>query len=329
MVAETTVPKRWRDSLLDLLGPLASAARKNYVLTILVAVTVIVTGLLPKLAVNDKGAPLPWTTPVVIVAICVGAIAVLFDRFGDDADKRVTQQESERVLEEARSVAALEYEGSVATAERSASELNTFLQEAIEVSFLGATSRSTEVRALRRHLARSAANSIGPNTRATYYTLQDRTPGKRVLGDPKHSATVGRRDKPLRPWIEEESPEHDIWKILDQPDEHQDVHEAPDSVKDVVWENVRYDTFLTIPIKAEGVVFGVLSVNNAAAGSIGEVQRSVIVSMARTMALVLALDAGPQNLKNLTSGDDLSHGAVTLYEDEEDNEELEDETDDE
>lgn len=316
MVVSDAEPAKWSDSLLDLFGPIASALRKNYVLSLFIAVTAVAIGLLPKIFVDDKGVPLPWTTPVVIVSVCLAAAAVAFDRVGDDYDKRTVRRFNNLAMREAREAAALEYTGSVATAERSVSELNIFLLEAIEVSFLEASSRSTEVLALRRHLARSAANSIGPNTRATYYTLLSRVPGNRELGDPKHGATVGRRDKPERPWLEAENPGHDIWKILDQPDEHPDVHETPDAVSDLVWENVRYDTFLTIPVKAHGVVFGVLSVNNAAAGSIGEVQRSVILAMARAMALVLALDTGVRTIKNLANGDDLSHGAVTLYEDE-------------
>jgi hypothetical protein len=311
--------KWWPDGLLDTFGPLAFPLRKNYILSGLIALAAITLVVLPKLAINDKGAPLPWTTPVVIVFGSLAALAVAIDRVGDDYEKRRTRLENEAEAASARATAALEYAGSVATAERSVSELNIFLLEAIEVSFLEASSRNTEVLALRRHLARSAANAIGPNTRATYYTLLSRVSGNRILGDPKHGATVGRRDKPERPWKESENPSHDIWKILDAPDEHPDVHEAPDEVSDLDWENVRYDTFLTIPVKANGVVFGVLSVNNAAAGSIGEVQRSVILAMARVMALVMALDTGVRKLNGLGSSGVLSPDSITLYEDEEAN----------
>ncbi|WIE81741.1 hypothetical protein [Curtobacterium sp. MCPF17_021] len=320
MVSNDADTRKWSDSLLDLFGPLATALRKNYVLSGFIALTAVAIGLLPKIFVDDDGVPRGWTTPVVIVSICSAAAAVALDRIGDDFDKRAARRKTDAELQEAKDAAMLEYTGSVATAERSVSELNIFMLEAIEVMFLEASSRSTEILALRRHLARSAANSIGPNTRATYYTLLSRIPGNRVLGDPKHGATVGRRDKPERPWRESENAHHDIWRLLDQPDEHPDVHNYPDVVSDLVWENVRYDTFLTVPVKAHGVVFGVLSVNNAAAGSIGEVQRSVIVAMARAMALVLASDTGARTLKTLAAGGDLSHGAITLYEDDTDTE---------
>ncbi len=306
---------KWADSLLDAFGPLALPLRKNYILSALVAVSGVAVVFFPRYFTDKAGAPLPWANTVLIVAAAIAALAVALDRVGDDYQKRKTERENAAALEKATRAAALEYEGAVATAERSVAELNIFLLEAHEVSFLESSSRQTEVLALRRHLARSAANSIGPSTRATYYTLLSRVPGNRVLGDPKHATTVDRRDKPQRPWRESENPEHDIWKLLNQPDEHPDVHNKPDEASDLDWDTVRYDTFLTIPVKAHGVVFGVLSVNNAAAGSIGEVQRAVILAMARTMALVLALDTGARILKSREPDTDLSQEAVTLYED--------------
>jgi hypothetical protein len=307
----------WPDKILDAFGPLALPLRTRYILSVLIAVSAIVIAALPKIFTTDDGSPHAWTTPVIIVFAVVAALSVAIDRIGDDYQKRQSATAHVAVVKAAQENAALEYEGSVATAERSVSELNIFLLEAIEVSFLEASSRSTEVLALRRHLARSAANAIGPNTRATYYTLLSRVPGNRILGDPQHGATVGRRDKPERPWREVENPDHDVWAILNAPDEHPDVHEAPDEVRGLNWELVRYDTFLTIPVKAHGVVFGLLSVNNASAGSIGEVQRSVILAMARVMALVLALDTGARTLKGHGASGKMSDETDTLYQDEE------------
>lgn len=290
-------------------GPIASPLRKSFALGIIILVGTIAAIVLPKVFVCGDdvpklcapGTPLDWTTPVTIVGGVLAAIAVLLDRVADAYDKR----DADRL-----------YRSSESTAEASVSELNSLLLEAIEATFTERTARTTSIEGLRRNLVRFAANSIGPGSRATYYTLLSTVPGNRVLGEAKHATTVGRQDTPERPWIENENPGHAMWRLLDVPDQHQVAHSRPEDVGDTDWDTVAYDTFLTIPVKAHGVVFGVLSVNNASAGAIGDAQRAVIISMARTMALTLAFDAGASNMKDRDGGGDLSHVGVTLFGDE-------------
>ncbi|MCS5487403.1 hypothetical protein NY588_09715 [Curtobacterium flaccumfaciens pv. beticola] len=264
----------------------------------------MITFALPKVFLNAEGGPQGWTVPVTIVAAVLAALAVLLDRVADTYDKRDADRE---------------LKGSESTAEASASELNSFLIEAIEATFLERTARSTAIQALRRSLVRFAANSVGPGSRATYYTLLSSVPGNRELGDPQHATTVGRQDMPARPWVERNSPDHEMWRILDAPDQHPDVHNDPEDVGDPEWSwsEVRYNTFLTIPVKAHGIVFGVLSVNNATAGAIGAAQRAIIISMARVMALTLAFDAGVGTMKDRDANGAMSHEAASLFEDQE------------
>lgn len=293
---------RRRSALLDKFGPIASPLRRSFTLGWVILGGTIITFSLPKIFIGADGAPQPWTAPFTIVATALAALAVLLDRVADAYDKRDADRE---------------LKGSESTAEASVSELNGFLTEAIEATFLERTARTTAIQALRRSLVRFAANSIGPGSRATYYTLLSTVPGNRELGDPQHATTVGRQDMPVRPWVERDNPDHEMWKIVDAPDQHPDVHNDPEDVGDAAWSwsEVRYKTFLTIPVKAHGIVFGVLSVNNSTAGAIGAAQRAVIISMARAMALTLAFDTGVGTMKDRDANGGLSHDAASLFED--------------
>lgn len=290
-------------------GPIASPLRRGFVLGLAILVGTVVAVVMPKVFVCPAdtpkvcaaGTPDAWTTPVTIVFGVLAALAVLLDRIADAYDKR----DADRI-----------YRSSESTAEASVSELNSMLLEAIESTFTERTARDTSIEGLRRNLVRFAANAVGPGSRATYYTLLSSVPGNRVLGDAKHATTVGRQDTPERPWVENQNPGHAMWRLLDVPDQHQVAHSRPEDVGDTEWDAVAYDTFLTIPVKAHGIVFGVLSVNNATAGAIGDAQRAVIISMARTMALTLAFDAGAGAMKSRDASGGLSLAGVRLFENE-------------
>lgn len=266
--------------LLDIVGPLATRLKARFILPVAILVGTILallsTGLF---AVN--GAPNPGWRPWVITFGVIAALAVILDKIADAYDSRD---------------ADIEFKGAEYTAQSSVSDLNAFLEEAIEIAFLEKGPRAYATQALRKRLVHFACKSIGPGSRATYYTLDPIEPGERVLGDPQHAVELGRRDKPARPFIERESPEHDVWAILDGADEAPDVKNAPEPVGDMSWERKPYDTFLTVPVKARGVQFGLLSVNNVEAESIGEAQRATIVAMARVMATVLAFTTGNRKL---------------------------------
>lgn len=274
MPEQSTNTKSRRDKFLDMFGPIASPLRRNFILATVILASAIVTVCATRVGLVDGRMNPRWVPWIVGMGIAA-AVAVLLDRIADSYDGRASNEE---------------YQGSEFTAESSVTELNVFLSEIIEVSYLSGNSRRTALGALRRHLVRSAANSIGPGSRATYYTLERSTPGERVLGSPEHFVTVGRGDKPARPFRELESPGHDVWKLIDNVDENPDVLNAPDHVNDLDWSRRPYDTFLSIPVKAKGKIFGMLSVNNATAGAIGRTQRAAIIAMARAYAAAMSLE---------------------------------------
>jgi GAF domain-containing protein len=286
--ASKVASKPKNPDVVDLLGPLAEVLKKNFLLLGATLAGTLATILIPRIFVDAENAPVPETGPWVVAAGIIVAVAVVLDKIADLYEKRASQES---------------LRGSEDTAANAASDLNTFLVEAIEVSFDQGAAMRKGTKTLGRMLTMTAAKSVGPGSRATFYTLTHDDAGLRTLGSPEHTTEYGRYDKPKRPFVEAEDPTHPIWRIMDGPDEEPEVVSAPDEVYGINWSDKKYKTFLSVPVKANDVQFGLLSVNNSTVGSIGESQRAIILSMARTMALVLALQQGPKTMTSLlTSG---------------------------
>ncbi len=230
--------------------------------------------------------PLIWANPgwswIRITAGVAAAAAIVADKLADKYDQLI---------------ASLKFRLSEKSAEKAIDDLNVVLSEAIELAFLSGDARKQAALALRRTVARQAASAVGDGSRATYYTMRRETAGKRILGSAVHGTEHGRYDKPDRPFVEREDPEHTIWNLMDRADEEPEISNAPDEVYGVDWSRKKYKTFYTVPVKAKSVQLGLLSVNNKSVGAIGGPQRAAVLAMARTMALVIAMLKGPTAMK--------------------------------
>lgn len=258
--------------VLQAVGPLTSRLKRWWIFPFLVLAGAVVAVVAPLALTQPEWAPLR------VVAGSVAALAVLGDRVADAYDKKlseITFRESER------------------SAEKAVEDLSVFISEAIEATFLSGRAREEALKALRRTLVRQAAGSIGDGSRATYYTLSRETGGSRTLGRPIHHNEHGRSDKPKRPFVEAEDPSHEIWQIMNNADDEPEVRSYPETAYGVNWAKKKYKTFYTVPVKANMVEFGLLSVNNERVGAIGGAQRAVILAMARTFAMVIASERGP------------------------------------
>lgn len=271
-----TEAKQWTRA--KAIGKVLSALKRWFVLMVLTFLGAVVAVLSP-IWLTDPG----WHW-LRITAGIVAACAIIADKLADKYDQTVS---------------ALTFRESERSAEKAIDDLNVVLSEAIEVMFLQGVRRDEAARSLRRIVARQAASAVGPGTRATYYTLRREKGGSRVLDDAVHG-TVGRYDKPDRPFVERDDTNHTIWGLLDRADEEPEIKEADDKVYGLDWSKKKYKTFYSVPVKANAVQLGLLSVNNSAAGAIGGPQRAVILAMARTMALVVAACKGPQFLNSQT-----------------------------
>lgn len=204
-----------------LFGELATFLKVTWILPSVIFAASVFAVLTARVLLTAEGKPDPAWTPWLVAATVASALAVVFDRIADAYDKKLSK---------------LRLSGSEDSAENSITDLNTFLGEVIEVTFLQGAAKAAHMRWLRRSLVLVAAKSIGPGSRATYYTLEDSTPGHRVLGSPQHATEYGRHDKPSRPFLEEEDPSHSIWQVLDGPDEQVEVmREGVDEVYGVDW----------------------------------------------------------------------------------------------
>lgn len=284
--------------VLKIFGPGASALKAKWALLTVTLLGGVVAVIAPRFFVQADGTMDPGWTPIVVIAGIAAVFALVLDKVADKYDStseahRAAVAQAEAT--EAQRLADLALSGSEDAAENAVSDLNTFIAEALSVSFLEGSSRFEHLQTLRRILVMCAAKAIGPGSRATYYTLTGER-GSRVLGDPQHQTEYGRSDRPDRPFIEEEDPDHTIWLLLDRSDEEAEVHSVGDEVYGLNWENARYVTFVSIPVKVGNVVFGVLSVNCANAGAIQGVQRATLLAMARSFALAMAYATGPRNL---------------------------------
>jgi hypothetical protein len=273
------------------LGPLTLWLKQKFVLPVVTFIGAVVAVFAP-LVLTDAG----WA-PLRILAGVLAAISIVADRLADTYEKKlalITFRESER------------------SAEKAVDDLNILLSEAIESMFLEGSARVEAIKALRRTLARQAVSSIGEGSRASYYPLRRGEGGTRILDRPLHATAHGRFDKPDRPFVEAETPLHEVWRILDRADEEPEVRSAPEVVGGVDWNNKKYDTFYSVPVKANMVQLGFLSVNNAKVGAIGGPQRAVVLAMARTMALVIAAQKGPKFLNSQAAYNRASEVAVSV-----------------
>lgn len=222
-----------------------------------------------------------WWELFRLASIVLGVLAVLAVVGDKLADRWESKAASLTVAEGERA------------AEKSILDLNVVLNEAIRTVFLTGQRQSDAVEALRRTVVNQAAQAVGPGTRATSYCLRRENDDRRVLDEAEHGVW-GRNDKPNKPFFERLDPDLDIWRMLDREDDEPEVRSYPEEIPGLDWESKknRYKTFFSVPVKAQNVQLGMLSVNNRDVGAIGGPQRAVIIAMAKTLALATAVSNG-------------------------------------
>ncbi|MGO1971631.1 MAG: hypothetical protein ACTH2Q_01605 [Propionibacteriaceae bacterium] len=185
------------------------------------------------------------------------------------------------------------------------------LDSAHGVAFKEKTARTSALQDLRIPLIQSAHNSpTATDVRATYYPLTRDENDLRVLRDPK---SRGRVDQASTEFFERDDPDHPIWTLMSSKDTSCVIYDEPDPTPRVDWATRPYKTFISVPVQADGVVFGMLSINAPEVGDLVEVDRLSVITMARIMALTLAMNKGPRVLDGMrdpsgtvesTQGDD-------------------------
>lgn len=261
-------------------GKLARRLRDHWVLAGITLLAAIALAVLPLVRLDADKALTERTAWILTVFGILAAVAAAADRVADWHVKKESELEQ--------------------TAERSAvnntlTALLGLLDSTRDLAFREGAARVAAIDTLRSQLAQSAA--IAPtasDVRASYYLLARDKDGWRRLYDPK---SRGRADQASTDFVERDDPDHPIWTMMSARDSDCVIYREPDDQPRVDWSSKPYKTFVSVPIQADSVVFGMLSVNAPQVGDLTEVDRLAVIAMARIMATTLALDEGPRKLR--------------------------------
>lgn len=270
------------------LGCVSLWLRDKWILTGIVAIAAAALALLPRYAVDPHGKVYPEALAVVTVLGIAAAVAAVLDKVADKHSKNLD---------------ALVVIGEQTAGGKAMSGVNALLEEIHDASFVSNQLRKDRLTTLRVSAAAIAANmTTADNVRATYYPLTRADNGWRELKDPKSRGRGNRQDQADTEFLEAEDPDHPIWKIMDGRDTACEITSSPDQKSGVDWDNKPYKTFISVPVKADGVQFGLLSLNAPVVGDLTELDRISLIALARTMAAVLALDQGHRSMRALRDG---------------------------
>jgi hypothetical protein len=274
------------------LGGIAKILRDSFVLRTLIFVGAAAAASVPPVSAwsarcsADSSACLvapglleawPW---VVLALAVVAALAVMLDAVAGRHDANLE---------------AIAAEGEVRSFGRTMAAMLPLLGEAIDIGFVGGAVRTDRLHQLQTALAAAvAAMPIAGDARATYYPLSRDNRGLRVLDNP---VSRGRVDVATTVWREAEEPAHAIWQLLDGGDLGAEIARAPDTQFGVDWQAKPYKCFISVPVKAGPVLFGMLSLNAPHSDDLTESDRLSVIVAARMMATVLSLEAGPAKMR--------------------------------
>lgn len=288
--AEAKLGKNALDQwLLEFLGPLAWWFKERWLFAAVTFGAVVAAPSLLYFVPKDAGGDHEeWVLTLVVVCAAAGGLAVLGDKLADRYESKLTDLTA--TVSDAEAAAALN--DAEQSFQQSVSEINWLLEMALRIPFLADDARQNQVETVRYDVVKAVAAAVGPGTRATYYTLHTDDDGFRRLRNPKHTVTIGRSDRPEREWVESEKPNHQMWTILNRSDSEPAVVRYPADADGLDWTKVAYRCFVSVPVRALTVTFGLLTVNAAGVGTIRETERSLILTAARVLALIEATDVG-------------------------------------
>jgi hypothetical protein len=267
------------------IGRVARWLRDRWVLAVVTFVAAVALAAWPLLTLyKSLSGEIAWSLTVVGV---LAAFAAASDRIADWHVKKEAE---------------LEEEAERRATNNTLTSLLDLLESTHDIAFLEGAARTAELKTLRTQLAQNAAIApVASGIRASCYVLTRDADGWRQLYDPK---SRGRVDQASTEFFERDDPDHPIWWMMSARDSDCTIYKEPDEESRVDWASKPYNTFVSVPIQDDGVVFGMLSVNAPQVGDLTEVDRLTVIAMARVMAGTLAMDKGPRNLRSEQSSSD-------------------------
>lgn len=257
--------------------------RDKWILTSCIALAAVALALLPRYAVDDRGKMFDSALLVVTVLGIAAAAAAALDKVADKHSKNLD---------------ALAAIGEQTAGGRAVGAIAVLMEEIHDGSFVSNAIRRDRWTTLRASLAATAAAiPTAENVRATYYPLTRDANEWRELKNPKSRGRGNRQDQADSEFFEAVDPDHPIWKIMDARDTACEIVSQPDENCGVNWSEKPYKTFISVPVKADKVQFGLLSVNAPVVGDLTELDRLSLIALARTMAAILAFERGPSDMR--------------------------------
>lgn len=247
--------------VLQFFGPTLSWFKDKYLLLVLTVAFGVA-------AAFDFVGSSGWRIGLALAAVLLLAL----ERLADLYDEKVRE---------------LDLQNSEASAERATQRVNDFLHWLVKATAGGKKPSAWTA----MHAAAQSANStLGDDARTMFYELEGSAP-ERVLREKITIRGSQRTDGSDRPFIEKDSPELDVWRLLDRPDTEPQPVEVDPEERRGARSPTEYATYYSIPVRTESHVFGMLSVNHRQVGAIGATQRAAILAIARALAIFLATQA--------------------------------------
>lgn len=239
------------------------------------------------LLVDHIGQPFTWVIVVRVVCLAFIPLIAAADKIADWQAKEASKT---KLLADAKKAQE--------TYHKSISSLLSLAHRGADMALETPGQRKPLIQNLSTVLVTAAVGlSSAEESRATYYTLGFTNEG-RVLQDP---VSEGRVEQAVTIWVEKENPEHPVWAIMDGADVNAPIVRStdPDKLEWTDWNKKKYKSFISVPVKAHGVQFGMLSLNAPKSEDLTETDRMAVLVAARVMAATLSLAMEMRQVKEL------------------------------
>jgi GAF domain-containing protein len=243
------------------------------------------------LIVDANAQALPQTIGVRVASLILIPVLAAADKIADWQAKK-----------DAKATLASEATKAQQTYQHSISSLLLIANRGADIAHETPGKRKAQLKDLRTVLVTATHGlSNAAQTRATYYTLNI-TPKGRILSEP---VSHGRVEESTTIWEESKDPKHSVWGIMDGEDVNAPIVRSTDADRTdwADWNEKKYKSFISVPVKAHGVQFGMLSLNAPNSEDLTETDRMAVLVAARIMATTLSLALDTNQLKEL--GDNL------------------------
>lgn len=161
------------------------------------------------------------------------------------------------------------------------------LQALQALSGLDAQGRREAISGVRQRVVERACDLVrNEHPRAAYFTVADLEAQRRVMTPEGGIAQRARTDEFTSEFVEADDRTTDVWELVDEGD-------AALLREDVALPGKAYHSYISAPVRAGGVAFGVLTLNVLERGGLGEEDRDFVLVLARLLAVAESLALSP------------------------------------